>query len=81
MPKKEKKPPKLTDFKGHPPTVRATKERKDEADALATKTLMDLYTQEDGWHCPKCGLVFTDGDLAVAHLADEINSALAYLGR
>ena len=81
MAEQQTPPQKLTDFKGHPATVKATKERKDEADVLATKTLMELYNQEDGWHCPKCGVVITDGDLAVAHLADEINTALAHLGR
>ena len=74
-------PTKLADFKGHPPRVSVTKDAKDESDKMATKSLIELYTQDDGWHCPRCGEVFTDGDLAVSHLAEEINNALDKLGR
>ena len=79
--KKPKKPKSLADFKGNPPSVQAVKRAKDQADVLATKVLMDLYCQEDGFHCPRCGVVIPDGDKAVIHLAMEINKALASLAR
>ncbi len=75
------RPTRLADFKGKPPKVRVTKHPKDEADIAATKVFMDLYTQDDGFHCPSCGVVITDGDKAVAHLAEEINKALDHLGK
>jgi len=71
----------MKDFKGNAPRVRITKHPKDEADVASTKILMDLYTQEDGFHCPRCGVVINDGDKAVAHLGEEINKALATLGK
>lgn len=73
--------PNSSDFRGDPPRVKATKHAKDEADIFATKVLMDLYTQDDGFHCPRCGEVITDGDKAVSHLGEEINKALAKLGK
>jgi len=79
--KKPKKPKRLADFKGNPPSVQAVKKANDQADVLATKVLMDLYSDEDGFHCPRCGVTITDGDKAVIHLAEEINKALASLGR
>jgi len=81
MEQQPKPPTKLTDFKGMPPSVRVTKHPKDEADRAATKVLMDLYSDEDGFHCPRCGETITDGDKAVAHLAEEINKAMARLGK
>ena len=72
---------KLTDFKGEAVRVSVTKEPKDEGDIEATKVLMDLYSDDEGFHCPRCGEVITNGDLAVAHLAMEINKALGQLGR
>jgi len=77
----EKPPTKLTDFKAKPPRVEVTREPKDEADIEATKALIELYTQPDGFHCPRCGVVIKNVDEAVYHLADEINKALAHLGR
>ncbi len=74
-------PSTLKGFKGKSPMVRITKHPKDEADVLATKVLMDLYTQDDGFHCPRCGAVITDGDKAVAHLAEEINKGLAHISK
>ncbi len=81
MKKGEKKPTRLTDFKGKSPRVGITKHPKDEADVAATKVFMDLYTQDDGFHCPRCEVVITDGDKAVAHLAEEMNKALVHLGK
>ncbi|MBA7624114.1 hypothetical protein ES703_31518 [subsurface metagenome] len=81
MEKREAAPPKLTDFKGHPPRVTVTREQKDEADTLATKALLLQYTQEDGFHCPRCGVAIKDPEKAINHLAEEINKALDHLGR
>jgi len=75
------RPKSLASFKGKSPQVRVTKHPKNEADVAATKVLMDLYTQDDGFHCPRCGVVITNGDQAVAHLGEEINKALAQLGK
>ena len=74
-------PKKLSDFKGHAPIIEVTKHPKDPADTLATKVFMDLYSDENGFTCPRCGLVITDGDKAVIHLAEEMNKALASLSR
>jgi len=74
-------PIKLTDFKGNPPRVEVDRGCKDEADISATKGLLDLYTQPDGFHCPRCGVIIKDIEEAVNHLAEEINKALAHLKR
>ena len=71
---------KLDDFKGQPPKVEVTREVKDEADRIATQSLLELYTQPDGFHCPRCGIVITNIDESVNHLSEEINKALAHLG-
>lgn len=81
MEKRQRPPPKLTDFKGQPLRVTPTKVPKDEGDRAATKILMDLYSDKDGFHCPRCGVTITDGDKAVAHLSEEINKALAHLSK
>jgi len=74
-------PTKLTDFKGKPPSVEVTTEANDEADIAATKGFLERYTQPDGFHCPRCGVVITNPEEAVYHLAEEINKALAHLGK
>ena len=81
MSEQSKSPPKLTDFKAKPPRVEVTRDSKDEADMAATKGLLELYTQPDGFHCPRCGVVITNVEEAVYHLAEEINKALDHLGR
>lgn len=76
------RPPKdLSDFKAKPPRVEVTREPTDEADVVVTKAMLDQWTQPDGFHCPKCGVVITDIEEAVNHLAEEINKALALLGK
>ena len=70
----------LKDFKGKLPKVEVTTEVKDEADKIATQGLLELYTQPDGFHCPRCGVVITNIEESVNHLAEEINKALAHLG-
>ena len=77
----EKVPTGLADFKGKPPRVEVTREPKDEADILATKLLIEQYTQDDGFHCPVCGVVYKNPEEAVYHLAEEMNKALDYLSR
>ncbi len=74
-------PTRLSDFKGKPPRVEVSKEPKDEADIIATDALIERYTQPDGWHCPRCGVVLKDRDEIVEHLAEEINKALDHLRR
>jgi len=77
----KKPPPKLTDFKGRPPCVEVTRKGTDMADMAATRGLLELFTQPDGFHCPRCGVVITNPEEAVNHLAEEINKALARLGK
>jgi len=81
MNNRDKDPKSLADFKGKPPRVEVTREPKDEADILATKALIEQYTQPDGFHCPACGVVIKSPEEAVYHLADEINKAMDSLGR
>jgi len=76
-----KPPSSLADLKGKPPGVEVTTQAKDEADRVATLALLNHYTQEDGFHCPKCGVVIKDPEQAINHLAEEINKALALLGK
>jgi len=76
------RPPKdLSGFKAKPPRVEVTREPTDEADVVVTKAMLDQYTQPDGFHCPRCGVVITDIEEAVNHLAEEINKSLAQLGK
>jgi len=79
MENKGRLPSKLTDFKGKTPRVTFTHQAKDEADLIVTQELIKLYTQEDGFHCPKCGVVIKDLDDAVYHLGEEINKTLEEL--
>jgi len=78
--KDDKKPAGPTPLdKGKRTRVNITREPKDEADILATNALIDHNTQQDGWHCPRCGVVIKDRDEIVSHLADEINRSMAWL--
>ena len=79
MENRTKPPLSFKDLKSEPPRVEVTREPQNEADIIATRNLVELYTQPDGFHCPKCGVVFTTPDDAVYHLAEEINKALAHL--
>jgi len=51
--------------------------RPDPRDAQITKALLDAYQRDDGWHCPKCGQVFTNPTPFAQHLIDELNRGLA----
>jgi len=77
----QEEPKSLADFKGNPPRVEFTREPKDEADISATRALIEQYTQEDGFHCPRCEVVIKDVEQAIIHLGEEINKTLAWLGR
>jgi len=79
MENRPRPPTKLTDFKGNPPRIEVRRDCTDEADISATKGLLDLYTQKDGFHCPRCEVVIKDIEEAVNHLAEEMNKALAHL--
>jgi len=72
---------KLADFKAKPASIEVTRDCKDEADISATKGFLELYTQQDGFHCPRCGVVITKPEEAVYHLAEEMNKALAHLAK
>lgn len=75
----QEKPRSIADIKTSPPRVNVSRGSGDEADAAATKALLDACTKEDGFHCPRCGVVITNPDKAIEHLADEINQAFASL--
>ena len=68
-------------FKGSIPRIEASTESPDEADRIATQGLLELYTQPDGFHCPRCDFTTSKPDEAVSHLAEEMNKALAHLSR
>jgi uncharacterized C2H2 Zn-finger protein len=48
-------------------------------DAAATLQLLQIYHQDDGFHCPRCKVVFEDPNVFVEHLAEEINDAMLKL--
>ncbi len=79
MDNRGKEPKSLADFKSKPPRVTVTRQPEDEGDILATKALIEQYTQPDGFHCPRCGVVIKNPEEAVYHLAEEINKALDHL--
>lgn len=81
MEKRDSAPKKLTDFKGKLPRVSVSHDSGDEADLVATQSLLQHYTQDDGFHCPVCGVVIKKPEEAVYHLAEEINKSLDALGR
>ena len=74
-------PNPLTHIPAKLPRVRVTYEPKDQADIEATKALLQLYTDKDGFKCPRCNKIITDPTEAVEHLAEEINNALTWLER
>lgn len=80
MEQKDAPKPKLADFKGRPPLIEVTRTAQDEADVSATKAMLELYTHEDGFHCPRCSFTTKSPEDAVNHLAEEINKAFAHLG-
>lgn len=81
MKDREKPPTRLGDFKGKSPRVEVIRDSKDEGDIAATKALLIRYTQDDGFHCPRCDAVIKKPEEAIAHLAEEINKGMERLGR
>ncbi len=75
----QEKPRGTADIKISPPRINVSRGSGDEADAAATKALLVAYTKEDGFHCPRCGVVITNPEKAIEHLAEEINQAFASL--
>jgi len=71
--------PSLRQFRGNPPEVTITNKVEDEADVAATKLLLESHSKDGVFHCPRCGVVITDPEKAIEHLADEINKAMASL--
>lgn len=53
----------------------------DSPDKQATIALLKGYTDDNGFHCPKCGETITDPNEAVQHLANELNKSLAQMSR
>lgn len=51
----------------------------DPRDARITEALLNAYQRDDGWHCPKCGQVFTEPTPFAQHLIDELNRGLSTL--
>lgn len=49
----------------------------DPKDAQTTRALLNAYQRDDGWHCPKCGQVFTEPTPFAQHLIDELNRGWA----
>ena len=80
MENRPRPPTSITDFKAKLPRVRFTREPKDEADIIATKALIEQYSDQDGFHCPRCELVIKDIEEAIKHLGEEINKTLEWLG-
>lgn len=80
MENRAKPPISQPDFKGNPPRVRFTREPKDEADVIATRALIEQYTNQTGFHCPRCPFTTTDPEEAMLHMEEEINKTLAWLG-
>ena len=75
MENRVKPPTSMDDFKGKPPRVSASKEGIDEADLEATRAMLQQYTQDDGFHCPRCGVVIVVPEEAIYHLAKEESAA------
>lgn len=73
------KPP--TSPTSNPLRVTPTTNPDNPADIEATRALIDLYSDKDGFHCPKCHVTITDPTDAVYHLAEEINQALEQLAK
>jgi len=51
----------------------------DPRDARTTEALLAAYQRDDGWHCPRCGQVFTEPTPFAQHLTDELNRGLSAL--
>jgi hypothetical protein len=60
---------------GSPLGVKVVKAEPDHPDTMATRLLLEAYSDKDGFHCPWCKTTIGDGQEAVQHLADEINKA------
>ncbi|MBA7573952.1 hypothetical protein ES708_15753 [subsurface metagenome] len=75
----QERPGRPTDIRAKPPRVSICRGSGQEVDSTATKALLDSCTQDDGFHCPKCKEVFTNPDIFIEHLAEEINQALLNL--
>lgn len=73
-------PLNLRDFKGKPTFVAVQKKDWNDADMAATRSLIETYTDKDGFHCPRCGATITNPEEAIDHLATEINKAMQELG-
>jgi len=64
-----------------PLRVRPTTAPDNPGDLDATRALIEFYSDQDGFHCPRCHAVIQDITEAVYHLGDEINQAFAQLGK
>lgn len=64
-----------------PARVYAVPTRKESPDVTATMLLLQVYTDEKGFHCPKCGIIIPAMEQAVEHMAKEINTGLDSLAK
>jgi hypothetical protein len=72
----KREPPLLSDFLPKQTFVTLQRQGGNEADAAATKSLIETFTDKDGFHCPRCKATITNPEEAVEHLAMEINKAM-----
>lgn len=70
----------VTRFKGRLPQVSVIRGQGDDADIAGTEALLNQYTDETGFHCPRCGVTITNPDKAIEHLGEEINEAFRTIG-
>jgi hypothetical protein len=62
-----------------PARVRVIPLEEGTADTLATRLLLDAYSDDGGFHCPVCHITITEPNEAVEHLAEEVNAAMLKL--
>ncbi len=48
-------------------------------DTTGTLALLEAYSDDDGFHCPRCGVTIKNANYAVEHLAKEINDSFGNL--
>lgn len=58
-----------------PPRVKLVRHDAGTPDANATIALLQAYSDDTGFHCPKCGQTITNPNYAIEHLAKEINAS------
>lgn len=62
-----------------PTQVKLLPHRPGTPDGNATVALLQAYSDDNGFHCPRCGATITNPNYAIEHLAQEINASFAKL--